>query len=132
MSSLKNVSYLILLQLSSRIITFILNAAIARHVGPIIYGIININYYLIYTTILFISREGLRRSSLRCCNISNDQTKLNNNNKISNMINISWLCCIPFSIVIAIILYSFTLHDDSNYNIGLLIFTVSAVIEMVF
>ncbi|QSL65884.1 hypothetical protein MERGE_000164 [Pneumocystis wakefieldiae] len=55
-----NISYLISLQLFSRLITFILNQLILRMVTPEILGFEMIQIELVISAILFLSREGFR------------------------------------------------------------------------
>ena len=58
-------SLLVVLQLFSRAITFVLNTALARGLGPQWYALANVQLYVISATALFLSREGLRRASQR-------------------------------------------------------------------
>ncbi len=51
--------------MASRLLTFALNALVARKVGPVLFGVAMVNFYLAYTTILFVAREGLRLACLR-------------------------------------------------------------------
>lgn len=56
---------LILLQLVSRALTFILNQGLVRHAPPSVFGTAAIQFDLIAATILFLAREGLRNALLR-------------------------------------------------------------------
>ncbi|GMK58791.1 hypothetical protein CspeluHIS016_0602330 [Cutaneotrichosporon spelunceum] len=56
---------LILLQLVSRALTFILNQGLVRHAPPAVFGTAAIQFDLVAATILFLSREGLRNAVLR-------------------------------------------------------------------
>lgn len=56
---------LVLLQLLSRLLTFILNQSLVRLAPPEVFGTAAIQFDLIYTTILFLSREGIRNALLR-------------------------------------------------------------------
>ncbi|KAJ3877805.1 Rft protein-domain-containing protein [Lentinula edodes] len=53
------------LQLFTRLFTFILNQALSRLASPIAYGIAAIQFDLMLSTILFLSREGVRGTLLR-------------------------------------------------------------------
>ncbi|KIK53299.1 hypothetical protein GYMLUDRAFT_77546 [Collybiopsis luxurians FD-317 M1] len=53
------------LQLFTRLFTFILNQALSRLASPIAYGIAAIQFELMLSTILFLSREGVRGALLR-------------------------------------------------------------------
>jgi oligosaccharide translocation protein RFT1 len=62
-SSLRSMVYLVAHQLATRLGTFILNIMVARHIGPVAYGISAVHLYLLNTMILFITREAIRRSA---------------------------------------------------------------------
>ncbi|KAJ3562537.1 hypothetical protein NP233_g9508 [Leucocoprinus birnbaumii] len=64
-SGLSSVAVLIGLQLFSRLFTFILNQALIRLTSPEIFGAAAIQFDLILSTILFLSREGVRTTILR-------------------------------------------------------------------
>ena len=64
-SAAKGFSYLVGLQLFSRIITFALNTLLARGLGPQWYAIANVHLYVIGSTALFLAKEGLRRAGQR-------------------------------------------------------------------
>ena len=50
---------------TSRLVSFVLNLFIARRLTPEAYGLSAIQFHLITTTILLLSREGVRRGCLR-------------------------------------------------------------------
>lgn len=56
---------LILLQLVSRLLTFVLNQGLLRAVPPSVLGTASIQFDLVSSTILFLSREGVRNALLR-------------------------------------------------------------------
>lgn len=64
-SSIASVTALIGLQLFSRLFTFVLNQALIRMTSPEIFGAAVIQFDLILSTILFLSREGVRTTILR-------------------------------------------------------------------
>jgi len=64
-SFLSSASLLIALQLLSRTFTFILNQALLRFVSPQAFGTASIQFELLLSTILFLSREGFRNALLR-------------------------------------------------------------------
>ncbi|KAI0034726.1 Rft-1-domain-containing protein [Vararia minispora EC-137] len=64
-ASLSSASYLVLLQLFSRICTFILNQILVRLASPQTFGTASIQFELLLSTILFLSREGVRNAVLR-------------------------------------------------------------------
>lgn len=63
--SLASGSSLVLLQLFSRLFTFALNQALVRLVSPQVFGTAAIQFDLLLSTILFLSREGVRNALLR-------------------------------------------------------------------
>jgi oligosaccharide translocation protein RFT1 len=64
-STLKTGRSLVLLQLLTRVLTFVLNQSLVRLASPEVFGTAAIQFDLIYTTILFLSREGIRNALLR-------------------------------------------------------------------
>jgi oligosaccharide translocation protein RFT1 len=64
-SSIASVTALIGLQLFSRLFTFVLNQALIRMTSPEIFGAAVIQFELVLSTILFLSREGVRTTILR-------------------------------------------------------------------
>jgi oligosaccharide translocation protein RFT1 len=76
-SSARSASYLILLQLFTRLLTFTFNQLILRHTTPAVFGFATIQLELLASTVLFLSREGFRiaiqrdKGSLqRCINLA--------------------------------------------------------------
>ncbi|CAK0785306.1 hypothetical protein CVIRNUC_008513 [Coccomyxa viridis] len=57
--------YLVVSQISTRLITFFLNLLTARLLTIDAYGLASVQFHLINTFILFLSREGFRRGCLR-------------------------------------------------------------------
>lgn len=64
-ASLKTGRSLVLLQLLTRVLTFVLNQSLVRLASPEVFGTAAIQFDLIYSTILFLSREGIRNALLR-------------------------------------------------------------------
>ncbi|CAO3622189.1 unnamed protein product [Cunninghamella blakesleeana] len=77
-STAKGASYLIFLQLLSRMLTFILHQIVLRYTTPETFGIASVKLELLLSTILFISREGYRCALIRG-DTTNDTD--DNNNK---------------------------------------------------
>ena len=59
------VSLLIALQLFSRLVTFALNAVLARSLGPKWYALGNVQLQLVSASALFLAKEGVRRACQR-------------------------------------------------------------------
>ncbi|KAH8984425.1 Rft-1-domain-containing protein [Lactarius akahatsu] len=64
-ASLTSVSSLVFLQLFSRIFTFVLNQALVRLATPQTFGTATVQFELLLSTTLFLSREGVRTALLR-------------------------------------------------------------------
>jgi len=64
-ASAKGASYLILLQLFTRLLTFTFNQLILRRTSPSIFGFASIQLELVSSTVLFLCREGVRIASQR-------------------------------------------------------------------
>jgi oligosaccharide translocation protein RFT1 len=64
-ASLASVSSLVLLQLFTRVFTFGLNRALVRLASPQTFGTAAIQFELLLSSILFLSREGVRNALLR-------------------------------------------------------------------
>ena len=64
-ASLTSISSLVFLQLFSRVFTFILNQALVRLATPQTFGTATVQFELLLSTTLFLSREGVRVALLR-------------------------------------------------------------------
>jgi hypothetical protein len=64
-ASLTSISSLLFLQLFSRVFTFILNQALVRLATPQTFGTATVQFELLLSTTLFLSREGVRIALLR-------------------------------------------------------------------
>lgn len=62
---LSGASSLVALQASTRLLTFVLNQALVRLASPQVFGTAAIQFELLLSTILFLSREGCRQALLR-------------------------------------------------------------------
>ncbi|XP_030632458.1 protein RFT1 homolog [Chanos chanos] len=57
-------SYNVLLQVMFRVLTFLLNAFTLRFVSKELIGVVNVRLMLLYSTLVFLSREAFRRACL--------------------------------------------------------------------
>ncbi|XP_064464432.1 protein RFT1 homolog [Ornithodoros turicata] len=123
----KSASYNIILQVATRILTFVLNAYILRHISKHVLGVINVRLVLLYTTVQFLSREGFRRACL-----SNSKA-----HDWTAVINLVWLC-LPVSAVIGVplgCLWIFVLRTPDpevmpNYTMGVCTTVTCVMIEL--
>jgi hypothetical protein len=149
-SAMRTTSLLMLLQIGSRLLTFVLNALVARQIGPALYGIANVHFYLVYTTILFVAREGLRRACLRSGSFAVPSAASSSSSsssssesppshpmrgKLVEIINLVWLCGMPLALVLALALgglaWAHPPLQDPHYTLSLGLYVASALIEMV-
>ncbi|KAM9969759.1 hypothetical protein ACTFIR_001595 [Dictyostelium discoideum] len=124
--------YLIGLQIISRLFTFIINTLVIVGVDDSIFGVSAIQYQLLSSIILFLSREAIRRA----CTRVNITDKLNNDNNLKSVINLSWLV-LPIGIGLSMIFENFFLYTSTketleilNYHYGLRLFTISSILEL--
>lgn len=123
----KAASYNIVLQLTLRVLTFVLNAYILRHITRDLLGVINVRLMLLYTTVQFLSREPFRRSCLSDTD----------NQNWPAIINVTWLC-LPVCVFIGAIMscvWLFVLEQPdplvaSGYALGVHCMVISVVIEV--
>lgn len=87
--AIKAASYNMVLQIVFRFGTFFMNAVLLRHISREILGIVNVRLTLLYTTILFISREPFRKA---CLSRSENANKSKSNQK--GTINLIWICMV--------------------------------------
>src|SRR5581483_2417721 len=73
-------SSLVMLQLISRLATFVLHQIVLRYTDPATFGIASVQLELLLATILFLSREGFRCALLRGCG---DTTAADHDEKLS-------------------------------------------------
>ena len=76
-ASARGASYLILLQLFTRLLTFTFNQLILRHTSPSTFGFATIQLDLLSSTILFLSREGFRIALQRSSSPTDLQRTIN-------------------------------------------------------
>lgn len=81
----KSISYNMILQISFRLISFVLNAILFRYVHTDLIGACNFRLALLYTTVMFLSREPFRRA-LPNLNVFSSSGK-----KFSSFVNSLWL-----------------------------------------
>uniref|UniRef100_A0A8C9SYL4 Protein RFT1 homolog n=1 Tax=Scleropages formosus TaxID=113540 RepID=A0A8C9SYL4_SCLFO len=63
-SAATSASYNVLLQVVFRVLTFLLNAFTLRFVSKELLGVVNVRLTLLYSTVVFLSREAFRRACL--------------------------------------------------------------------
>jgi oligosaccharide translocation protein RFT1 len=129
-SAMKSASYNVLLQISLRIITFLMNAFILRFISRETLGLVNVRLTLLYTTILFLAREAFRKTCL-------SHSAKSKETKWDQIINLVWLT-VPFGVLASLVFGFIWLNWletppkslAKDYSISVLFFSFSAVVEL--
>ena len=120
-ASAKGASYLILIQVSSRALTFLINQILLRYLSPALLGA-SMQLELYYITVLYFARESLRVTLQR------------RTSNLQAVINVAY---IPFLIGLPISLCAGVLYEHGNpppvpYMIGSLrLYGLSALVELI-
>lgn len=126
-SAAKSASYNMVLQIMFRMMTFVLNAFILRYISKEMLGVVNVRLTLLYSTVLFMSREAFRRACL-------SQTSRQHWQQV---INLLW-CTFPLGIIFGAILgyvwIAFLEQPDPNtvpnYSVAVVVFAFTAILEL--
>ncbi len=129
-SAIKSASYNVLLQISLRIITFLMNAFILRFISRETLGLVNVRLTLLYTTILFLAREAFRKTCLSHSGKSKET-------KWDQIINLVWLA-VPLGVLASFVFGFIWLNWletppmglAKDYSISVLCFAFCAVLEL--
>ena len=125
-ASLSGTALLILLQLSSRLVTFALNQILLRFTSPQVFGTVAIQLELLLNTILFLSREGVRGALLR-------SGKDNDRQRIYNTAGLPILLGIPLAVVVS---YAYertalaSVTAQPHFVATVWLYAVSAILEL--
>lgn len=130
--ALASASSLVFLQLFSRIFTFVLNQALVRLVSPEVFGTAAIQFELLLSTILFLSREGVRSALLRASDKSAlDKTK--NNVLVTNISVLPVTVGVPAAVLIALLYIGTTSASTASqphFRGSVAIYTLAASLEL--
>jgi oligosaccharide translocation protein RFT1 len=130
-SSLANASSLVLLQLFSRAFTFGLNQALLRLATPQTFGTAAIQFELLLSTILFLSREGVRNALLRS-SVKHEK----NDSDVALADNISLIPVflgVPISGLTALVYVqsaSTTTASQPHFHLSVAIYALAAILEL--
>ncbi|KAG2348602.1 Rft-1-domain-containing protein [Suillus weaverae] len=137
--SLTSLFSLMGLQLGSRLLTFVLNQALFRLASPQAYGTAAIQFELILSTILFLSREGVRNALLRAWprnTTIHTQGSTSYDDHMAALTNLSALPIIlglPVSLATAVT-YATLASDDvcrqPHFHVALSIYVFAALSEL--
>jgi oligosaccharide translocation protein RFT1 len=125
-ASLTSVSSLVALQLSSRAITFLLNQALVRLATPQTFGTATIQFELLLSTTLFLSREGVRTALLR-------QRKAVSPHLVRNISLLPAYLGVPIAVALAILYVATSapaVRAQSHFYLSVAIYALAAAIEL--
>jgi len=134
-ASLRSVSSLIGLQLFSRISTFAFNQILFRYASPEAYGTAAVQFELILSTILFLSREGVRNTLLRAWPQKPTSPNADSRpyNAAFNLASIPLVAGLPIAAVTALS-YIFAASKDTQsqalFRPAVLTYVIAAVVEL--
>ncbi|CAI5992188.1 unnamed protein product [Closterium sp. NIES-65] len=129
---------LMMSQVSSRVVTFLMNLVIARRLSPQEFGMAAVQFQLLTSTILFVSREGFRRGCLRADGNSPSSSSASSPASPlywARMVSAAWLV-VPTGISLAAAACAFVLHYQhlplsDPYAQAILLHGVAAAVELV-
>jgi hypothetical protein len=128
-------SLLIALQVGSRLFTFGLNQALLRFVSPRAFGTAAIQFELLSSTILFLSREGFRNALIRAW--SDGRTKGDEQGDLpSSIVNLTLLPTIigvPVSALATIIYRASCSKETSNqsfFEVAVAMYALASCLEL--
>ncbi|KAH8549568.1 Rft protein-domain-containing protein [Umbelopsis sp. PMI_123] len=127
-SSVAGASYLILLQLASRMLTFALHQIVVRYSSAETLGIASVKLELLLSTILFLSREGFRYAVL----VSSAEGQVQ---KITNLAYVPMMIGLVTTLL-ACVYYLSTIDDETAlkypfYRTSIVLFGLSAYCELI-
>ncbi|TMS19533.1 Protein RFT1-like protein [Larimichthys crocea] len=122
-------SYNVLLQVMFRVLTFLLNAFTLRFVSKELIGVVNVRLTLLYTTLVFLSREAFRRACLSGGSGTNHSWR--------QVINLLWLT-LPLGVLwaallVCVWLWLLEIPDPQTvpyYGPAVVLFALSGVQEL--
>ncbi|XP_042354466.1 protein RFT1 homolog [Plectropomus leopardus] len=122
-------SYNVLIQVLFRVFTFLLNAFTLRFVTKELIGVVNVRLTLLYSTLVFLSREAFRRACLSGVSGTNHSWR--------QVINLLWLM-VPLGVFWAVLLicvwlWLLEVPDPQTvpyYGPAVVLFALSAVLEL--
>ncbi len=133
-ATLASGSSLVLLQLFSRVVTFVLNQALVRLVSPQVFGTTSIQFELLLSTILFLSREGVRNALLRASSSpTQGEDRDANSPLITNISLLPILLGIPTALGSALLYLatsSFTTSSQPHFRTSVVLYVVAAFFEL--
>ena len=123
----RSASYNVILQVTFRILTFIMNGVLLRYTTREMIGIVNVRLMLLVQTIVFVAREAFRKS---CLSKTSDK-------RWPQVINLLW-CVFPIGLLTSALLgytwlYSLERPDPvkiPNYPLAVVVFAACGSVEL--
>ena len=128
-SSISSATSLMGLQLFSRFFTFALNQALFSLASPSAFGAVAIQFELIISTILFLSREGLRNALLRVGGKTDADTSI----KRTNMSFLPIIFGVPLALSTCLVYAHIApkeIKEQPYFNSAIAIYAVAALWEL--
>ncbi|KAJ3740191.1 Rft protein-domain-containing protein, partial [Lentinula detonsa] len=133
-SAMSTLTSLMGLQLFTRLFTFILNQSLSRLASPVAYGIAAIHFELMLSTILFLSREGVRGALLRVKTRSeNTSNSVQGPDVVMNVAFIPIILGIPFAFGTSFLYVASAgteVLSQPHFRSAVAIYAVAAVMEL--
>ncbi|KAJ8087062.1 Oligosaccharide translocation protein rft1 [Marasmius tenuissimus] len=130
-STLSSLTSLVGLQLSSRLLTFVLNQALFRLASPKAYGVAAIQFELVLSTILFLSREGVRGALLRVG--TGKEKNESRNNKALNVGFIPIILGIPLALCTTMLYAKYASEETKSQSMfmeSVTVYALAAILEL--
>lgn len=127
--SMASASSLMVLQFLSRVVTFLLNQSLVRLATPAVFGTASIQFELLLSTILFLSREGVRNALLR----APDTSRSPSSQSITNISLLPTLLGIPITAICAstyIRVSSVDTKSQPNFTSSVMLYAFAAILEL--
>jgi oligosaccharide translocation protein RFT1 len=128
-----SISSLVFLQVSSRAFTFILNQALVRLATPQTFGTATVQFELLLSTTLFLSREGVRTALLRQQKTTPSSSSTSSPNLVHNISLLPAYVGVPIAVALAV-LYSATsaavVRTQSHFHLSVSVYALAAAIEL--
>jgi oligosaccharide translocation protein RFT1 len=116
---------LVLLQVFSKLLTFLPNQIIVRIASPQAYGTAAIQFELVLSTILFLSREGVRNASLRTARERRSEAE-------ENVALLPIIVGTPITLLVSVIYFisSSSSRLQPHFTLSVAIISLAALIEL--
>jgi oligosaccharide translocation protein RFT1 len=126
-ASLQSGASLMGLQLMSRLFTFILNQALLRLASPKVFGTAAIQFELLVSTILFLSREGARNAALR------KSTQAHDRQSIAPLGFLPFMLGCPLAVITTVSYCRLAVEETKNqphFKLAIGLYALAAIIEL--